>query len=186
MTDLKTRYEAHQIGLLTGFFTQNEVRAIENMNPVKGGDDLWRPLNMGVTGEPGDVQSSEFGVQSSELEDAPDGDAQEGDDQGEDARAALLVQAGLAADLTAAWVADVRSRLEARIANDVRQAGAKALRQGGRLGLGEWGETMMHEWRTAGDGMLTALRGVRPAAEPNVGEWVATAYQAAVRELIHE
>jgi len=51
-TDLLTRYQAHQVALLTGFATQNEVRALEDMNPVEGGDDLWRPLNMGVTGQP--------------------------------------------------------------------------------------------------------------------------------------
>lgn len=178
MTDLKTRFEAHQIGLLTGFVTQNEVRTEENMNPLPGGDVLWRPLNMGVTGEPEDTS------QASGVPSQASGDASGDDDQGEDARAALLVQAGLAADLTAAWVADVRSRLEARIANDVRQAGAKALRNGGRTGLSEWGETMIYEWRTAGDGMLAALHSVRPGAEPDVAQWVGTAYQAAIKELI--
>jgi len=77
--------------------------------------------------------------------------------------------------------------LAARIANDVRQAGAKALRNGGRAALSEWGETMMHEWRLAGDGMLAALRsvgGVDGVDGVDAGEWVATAYQAAVRELI--
>lgn len=181
MTDLKTRYEAHQIGLQNGFFTQNEVRAIENMNPVAGGDALWRPLNM-----------TEIGADDAELQEAPPVDAVKvppmaDDDDAEDAReAALLEQAGLAADLTNAWVADARRRLEGRIANDVRQAGAKALRTGGREGLSEWGETMIHEWRTAGDEMLTALRGVRPGAEPDVAAWVGAAYQAAVRGLIHE
>lgn len=184
MTDLKTRYEAHALGLQNGFFTQNEVRAIENMNPVEGGDALWRPLNMTETGAPAQA-----------LDDPPMAEAApvvadnpgNGDDAAqEDERAALLEQAGLAADLTNAWVADVRQRLESRIANDVRQQGGKALRSGGRSALGEWGESMAHEWRTAGEAMLTRLQGVRPAAEPAVGEWVATAYQAAVRELIHE
>ena len=45
---------------------------------------------------------------------------------------------------------------------------------------------MHHEWRQAAEAMLAGLRGVRPAAEPAVGEWVATAYQAAVKELIND
>ena len=87
-------------------------------------------------------------------------------------------------------MADVRARLTARIANDVRQQGAKAQRNGGRLGLQEWGEEQMHDWRMAGEGMLAAtlaaatLAGV--AVRADVGEWVTSAYQAAVKELIHE
>lgn len=185
MTDLKTRYEAHQIGILTGFVAPNEARAIENMNPLPGGDDLLVPLNMGKAKEGSGDTGEGSGVTRHESGVTEDEDSQAEDSQ-DDARAALIEQAQVAADLTAAWVADVRTRLAARIANDVRQAGAKALRTGGRTGLSEWGETMIHEWRTAGDGMLAALHSVRPGAEPNVGEWVATAYQAAVRELIHE
>lgn len=183
MTDLKTRYEAHQIGILTGFATPNEVRAIENMNPLPGGDVLLRPLNMAQAGE---EQDDPQGAQSDEGSTDDDNTDDNTDDGGDDQRAALLEQAGLAADLTNAWVADARRRLESRIANDVRQAGAKALRTGGREGLSEWGETMIHEWRTAGDEMLAPLRGVRPGAEPDVAAWVGAAYQAAVRELIHE
>jgi HK97 family phage portal protein len=166
-TDLKTRYEAHQIALLTGFATQNEVRALEDMNPVEGGGDLWRPLNMGVTGKP-----------------EP---AEPGDQPGDDASRELTPK-NETVSFFEPLVADVRARLTARITNDVRQQGAKAQRNGGRLGLQEWGEEQMHDWRMAGEGMLAAtlaaatLAGVDVRA--NVGEWVTSAYQAAVRELI--
>jgi HK97 family phage major capsid protein len=82
-------------------------------------------------------------------------------------------------------IADVRNRLHARIANDVRQGGAKALRTGGRQRLSEWCAEQMHEWRQAGDAMLSPLRAVQPT-ELNVNEWVATACQLAVKELIDE
>jgi HK97 family phage portal protein len=39
-TDTKTRYEAHQIGRAAGFLTINEVRALEGLAPVAGGDQL--------------------------------------------------------------------------------------------------------------------------------------------------
>jgi HK97 family phage portal protein len=44
--DVKTRFSAHAIALNSGFATVNEVRARENMPPVKGGDVLRAPLNM--------------------------------------------------------------------------------------------------------------------------------------------
>jgi hypothetical protein len=43
--DQKTRYEAYQIALLNGFMNRNEVRALESMNPVPGGDQYRVPLN---------------------------------------------------------------------------------------------------------------------------------------------
>jgi len=77
--------------------------------------------------------------------------------------------------------------LAARIANDVRQQGAKAQRNGGRLGLEEWGSEQMHDWRMAGESMLAVvpvLDGLDDVDGLDVGEWVATAYQRAVKELI--
>ena len=46
-TDLKTRYEAHRIGISSGFLTVNEVRRMENLEPVPGGDEPMAQLNMG-------------------------------------------------------------------------------------------------------------------------------------------
>ena len=190
MTDLKTRYEAHQIGLQTGFLTQNEVRAIENMNPVEGGDDLWRPLNMGVTGEPEPEEASNVTSQTSEGDSSTEEDRPEEGARGEGRGAVDAPGKSEIISLFEPLVADVRARLTARVANDVRQAGAKAQRIGGRLGLQEWGEEQLHDWRMAGEGMLAAtlaaatLAGV--AVRADVGEWVTSAYQAAVKELIHE
>ena len=49
-TDILTRYQAHQIAILTGFETPNEARVIENKNPLPGGDVLLQPLNMAPMG----------------------------------------------------------------------------------------------------------------------------------------
>lgn len=173
-TQTSERFQAYATAIQSGVLTPNEARERENLNPLAGGDDLLVPLNMAKAADYDQAMDEDENEDNSPIDSPNDGER----------AAALLEQAGLAADLTNAWVADVRSRLEARIANDVRQGGAKALRQGGRASLGEWGEEQMHDWRQAGEVMLTGLRSVRPAAEPNVGEWVATAYQAAVKELI--
>lgn len=44
--DLKSRYEAHSIGINTGWLTRNEVRRMENMNPLPGLDMPQTALNM--------------------------------------------------------------------------------------------------------------------------------------------
>lgn len=44
--DIKTRYEAYRTGLQAGFITANEVRALEEMEPKEGGDDLLVNGNM--------------------------------------------------------------------------------------------------------------------------------------------
>ncbi len=43
----QTRYGAHAIGLQNGFLSQNEVRKIEDLNPIEGGDVYRTPLNLG-------------------------------------------------------------------------------------------------------------------------------------------
>lgn len=45
-SDTKTRHEAHNMALQGGWKTVNEVRALEDLNPVEGGDELQSPLNM--------------------------------------------------------------------------------------------------------------------------------------------
>ncbi len=54
--DTKTRYEAHQIALLNGIRSRNEVRVQENMNPVDGGDEFRVPLNTGLADAPAPEQ----------------------------------------------------------------------------------------------------------------------------------
>lgn len=157
-TDLRTRYETYNIGKQAGILTTNEVRRMEDLNPVAGGDELWMPLNMAPASVVAAQAAQAAEGQPDEPEAQPAGD-----------------------DLRALWVADVERRLLARITNDVRQAGAKALRNGGRLALSEWGETQMHEWRMAGEEMLRTVPGADVAG---VGGWVASGYQAAVRGLI--
>lgn len=160
---IETRAQAYSTLVQIGAMTPNEVRTRENLDPLPGGDVLLMPLNMAMIGADGTV----VGTTGSSTGSGNDDD--EPDDEIDAVRQA--------------WIADVRRRLEARIANDVRQAGAKAMRNGGRLGLSEWGEGQQHEWRLAGDEMLATV----PDGAGDVAAWVASAYQAAVRELIsHE
>ncbi|MBX3309705.1 MAG: phage portal protein [Cryobacterium sp.] len=42
-SDTETRFRTHEIGLRAGFITVNEVRAIEKLAPLPGGDELSKP-----------------------------------------------------------------------------------------------------------------------------------------------
>lgn len=44
--DQKTRYEAYAIGRQWGWLSVNDIRRLENMPPVEGGDIYLQPLNM--------------------------------------------------------------------------------------------------------------------------------------------
>lgn len=44
--DMKSRYEAFAIGRTNGWLSANEIREVEDMNRIKGGDTYLTPLNM--------------------------------------------------------------------------------------------------------------------------------------------
>ena len=44
--DIKSRYEAYNIGRNGGWLSANDIRSLENMNPIPGGDTYWTPMNM--------------------------------------------------------------------------------------------------------------------------------------------
>ena len=44
--DLKARYDAYFKGRQGGWLSVNDIRQLENMNPIDGGEDHLRPLNM--------------------------------------------------------------------------------------------------------------------------------------------
>jgi HK97 family phage portal protein len=43
--DIKARYEAYAQGRLNGWLSINDIRRMENMNPIEGGDSYIQPLN---------------------------------------------------------------------------------------------------------------------------------------------
>lgn len=49
--DLKSRYEAYAIARNWGWFSVNDIREKENMNPIEDGDEYLRPLNMQPVGD---------------------------------------------------------------------------------------------------------------------------------------
>ena len=50
--DLKSRFEAYPIARNGGWMSPNDIRQIENMNRIEGGDEYMRPMNMTPLGTP--------------------------------------------------------------------------------------------------------------------------------------
>ena len=48
--DTMSRFQAHNIAVQGGWKTKNEVRKVEGLNPMEGGDDLQQALNMQPAG----------------------------------------------------------------------------------------------------------------------------------------
>lgn len=50
--DTASRYQAYAVGRQWGWLSVNDIRAFENMNPIKNGDAYLTPLNMVEAGQP--------------------------------------------------------------------------------------------------------------------------------------
>lgn len=48
--DINSRYSAYNIGRNGGWLSVNEIRDLENLNPIDGGDVYLQPLNMDIAG----------------------------------------------------------------------------------------------------------------------------------------
>lgn len=44
--DIKSRFEAYNMGRNGGWYSRNDIRRMENMNPIPNGDDYLTPVNM--------------------------------------------------------------------------------------------------------------------------------------------
>ena len=51
--DLQSRYAAYSVARNAGFLSVNDIRKLENMNPIDGGDRYLEPLNMQSVGSDG-------------------------------------------------------------------------------------------------------------------------------------
>jgi phage portal protein BeeE len=50
--DIASRYQAYMVGRQAGFLSINDIRRLENLDEVPGGDDYLEPLNMQPIGQP--------------------------------------------------------------------------------------------------------------------------------------
>ncbi len=75
LADAKTRHEVYSIGLQNGFYSRDEVRSWENLNPLPNGEgqDYFVPLNMGMASDETTDEVTEESEES-ESEAAPRSD----------------------------------------------------------------------------------------------------------------
>ncbi|BBF93369.1 phage portal protein [Blastochloris tepida] len=66
--DVLARYRAYAIGRQWGWLSVNDIRRLENQNPIEGGDEYLRPLNMVPAGSP------DYDPSKPDKSDTPDGD----------------------------------------------------------------------------------------------------------------
>jgi HK97 family phage portal protein len=57
--DFKTRHEGYNIGRNGGWYSINDIRAMEDMNPIENGDTYLEPLNMWPVGQPRPVPTQQ-------------------------------------------------------------------------------------------------------------------------------
>lgn len=86
--DMKSRYEAYNQALQF-WLTVNEVRAAENLNPIEGGDELLRPVNM-APADSNLLDSNELNDLTNAAEDSGEDAPGTGDD--EDSKSLRLEQ----------------------------------------------------------------------------------------------
>jgi len=113
--DLAARYKAYSVGRQWGWLSVNDIRALENMNPLDdGGDEYLRPLNMVPVGD-----------------DEPAGDG----DRGKPSAPARLPSVGPSAR-EQALVEDAAQRVVTRETRAIR----KAIEKQGAQDLGAWAD----------------------------------------------
>jgi hypothetical protein len=176
-TDLKTRYETYSIAKQSRVLTSNEIREMEDLNPLEGGDVLDETPNLAP-----DIQRQEpvDDQQDSETDDQPDTEG----GRGWGAREAAPESAQPLVD---AWLAETERRFRARVANDVRQDGAKALRKGGKEALATWLEEMSsQQWMAAGMRDLKPLMDATLVMQPQgrVRQWIANELSLREAEIV--
>ena len=75
--DVKSRMEAYQIGVQNGWLSPNDVRELEDMNPVDGGDVYLAPLNMTTIDKVGEEPEQPEPAPPEEPTEEPDEDEED-------------------------------------------------------------------------------------------------------------
>lgn len=134
--DIASRYQAYSIGRQNGWLSANDIRGLENLNPIPGGDVYLLPLNMAPADRAGAQRSLESRGHDDDCTCAACAGvsretgrrADEGDDEPEAVKKTRTSKQKLAADYMPLY-ADVAGRVVRREANDIRRAVGKQLRR---------------------------------------------------------
>ena len=188
--DTASRYQAHSIGRQNGWLSANDIREIENLNPIEGGDIYLIPLNMvpagGGTGTDGvDEEQGGGGAGEQGGEEEPAGRRRATGERGVRLRNGVEVRsdqwdaAAARHRLQVAFVPlyeDVAGRVVRREANDVGNAARRLLGKGRREEFERWLEEFLVEEEQF----------VRKAYKPVMGSYASQLEELTARETGRE
>lgn len=179
--DTVSRYQAHSIGRQNGWLSANDIREIENLNPIEGGDVYLIPLNMVPAGsgasEPVTVTADEGGA-GDEARSAP-GQRMVQLRNGVEVRADEWNAAAARHRLQVAYLPlyeDVAGRVVRREANDVGNAARRLLGKGRRDDFERWLDEFL----------IDDERFVRKAYEPVMNSYASQIEELTARETGRE
>ena len=115
--DIKTRSEVHAKGIQNGWVTRNEVRALEDMNPLDGLDEPLISANLKTIDDDDDDNGDNGG-------DTDDNGGNSSDDADQDESASMFLLAKAAAERCANKEANALRRIFAKAPNDAELAEA--------------------------------------------------------------
>ncbi|MEM7131184.1 MAG: phage portal protein [Chloroflexota bacterium] len=158
--DSAARQLYYQSGRQNGWLSANDIRRMENLNPIDGGDEYLVPLNMVPAGQAGDSPAGmdendddgqrdhdpacDCDTHSRRIESLSETRADE-DDEPEDVRKVRTQRQRLARSYVGLYE-EVAARVIRREANDVRRAVNKHLRKRSLSDFLEWVTTFYREW----------------------------------------
>lgn len=128
--DIKSRYEAYAVGRQNGWLSANDIRGLENMNPVEGGDVYLVPLNMVDAKNIGEVPATAGGELPTPAEQnalsvpLPEGRGRAGEDA-----TTKVVTTGSMMEVRARSAAGMRNRLAGRQQRVFRDIAERILRR---------------------------------------------------------
>lgn len=131
--DIASRYQAYAVARQNGWMSANDIRRLENMNPVEGGDVYLVPLNM--------IPADQVGAPFASMEDEPRMNANERESRADDVETRAQRTAAGRQRLQQASVSvmlDVAGRVLRRETNDVGNAARRLLQQRGVPEFNEW------------------------------------------------
>lgn len=136
--DTISRYQAHSIGRQNGWLSANDIRVIENMNPIEGGDEYLVPLNMAPAGA--------ANLPEAVVDEGERGDTgyETRDNRGLEIRAEQMDAARARHKLMLAYremYLDVATRIVKRETNDIGNAARRLLGKGRREEFEAWLES---------------------------------------------
>lgn len=139
--DLKTRYDSYAIGRNWGWLTTNDVRRMEDMNPVAGGDDRLIPVNMYriIDGEIAQIQQPQQPTEGQKR-------------IGTDGAAAKVIEPASFAGL----FLDAAQRIVAKECSAIEKAYKRRAKEATADGFREWAATFYREQEAFAKDALTA------------------------------